>query len=99
MSCWRVKKATIGKRFDRYNNLTTMSASLLDDKVRKNVVETDLLLLPTLKRAEDLWPEVSNLLHLLRTSIRGVNDIYALAYKVRLQDANFVNAKDAQDYS
>lgn len=93
------KEATIGKGFDRYNNLTTMSASFTDEKVRKNVVETDLLLLPTLKKAEDLWPEASNLLHLLRTSIRGINDIYALAYKVRLKDENFVNAKDAEDYT
>lgn len=93
------KEATIGKGFDRYNNLTTMSASFPEEKVRKNVVETDMLLLPTLKKAEELWPEASNLLHLLRTSIRGINDVYALAYKVQLRDANFVNVKDAKDYS
>lgn len=93
------KEATIGKGFDRYNNLTTMSASFPDEKVRKNVVETDWLLLPTLKRAESLWPEASNLLHLLRVSIRGINDVYALAYNVKLRDENFVNAKGAQDYS
>lgn len=58
-----------------------------------------MLLLPTLKKAEELWPEASNLLHLLRTSIRGINDVYALAYKVQLRDANFVNVKDAKDYS
>lgn len=93
------KEAAIGKGFDRYNNLTTMSASFPEEKVRKNVVETDMLLLPTLKRAEELWPEASNLLHLLRTSIRGINDVYALAYKVQLKDANFVNIRDAKDYS
>ena len=76
-----------------------MSASFPDEKVRKNVVETDWLLLPTLKRAESLWPEASNLLHLLRVSIRGINDVYALAYNVKLRDENFVNAKGAQDYS
>lgn len=93
------KEATIGKGFDRYNNLTTMSATFSDEKVRKNVVETDMLLLPTLKKAEEMWPEASNLLHLLRVSIRGINDIYALAYKVKLQDENFVNSKDAEDFS
>lgn len=93
------KEATIGKGFDRYNNLTTMSATFSDEKVRKNVVETDMLLLPTLKKAEEMWPEASSLLHLLRSSIRCINDIYALAYKVKLQDENFVSAKDAKDFS
>lgn len=93
------KEATIGKGFDRYNNLTTMSATFPEDKIRKNVVETDLLLLPALKNGEELWPEASNLLRLLRTSVRNINDIYALAYKVRLSDPSFVNAPDAQDYT
>lgn len=93
------KEATIGKGFDRYNTLSTMSASFPDEKTRKNVVETDMLLLPTLKEGEQKWPEASNLLHLLRVSIRGINDIYALAYKVKLMDENFVNAADACDYS
>ncbi len=92
------KEATIGKGFDRYNNLTTMLATFPEEKVRKNVVETDMLLLPALKRAEEVWPEASNLLHLLRTSIRGINDNLAIAYKVRLTDKNFVNAPNAQDY-
>lgn len=93
------KEATIGKGFDRYNNLTTMSATFEENKIRKNVVETDLLLLPTLKRAENLWPEASNLLRLLRMSIRGINDIYALAYHVQLTDKRFVNPPDSIDYS
>ncbi len=93
------KEATIGKGFDRYNNLTTMSATFPAEKIRKNVVETDLLLLPTLKRAEELWPEASNLLRLLRMSIRGINDIYALAYQVQLSDPRFINAPEAVDCS
>ena len=93
------KEATIGKGFDRYNNLATMSATFSENKIRKNVVETDLLLLPALKHAEDLWPEASNLLRLLRTSIRSINDIYALAYKVQLTDPSFINAPDATDFS
>lgn len=93
------KEATIAKGFDRFDNLTTMSASLTEDRIRKNVVETDILLLPTLKRAEDLWPEASNLLRVLRMSIRAINDIYALAYGVQLKDKHFINPPDAQDYS
>lgn len=92
------KEAAICKGFDRFNNLTTMSATFSDDKIRKNVVETDRLLLPTLKRAEDLWPEASNLLRLLRMSIRSINDLYALNYGVQLTDKRFVNPPDAKDY-
>lgn len=88
----------IAKGFDRYDNLITMSASFPEDKIRKNVVETDRLLLPAMKRAEDIYPEASNLLRLLRTNIRGINDIYALMYRVRLTDPRFINPSDSQDY-
>lgn len=93
------KEAVIGKGFDRFDNLRTMSATFPSEKIRKNIVETDLLLLPALKHAEDLYPEASNLLRLLRMSIRSINDIYALAYKVRLTDPHFISASDAEGYS
>jgi len=93
------KNAIIGKGFDRFDNLTTMPSTFLEDQIRKNIVETDLLLLPALKCGEDLWPEASNLLHLLRHIIRRVNDIYALTYKVKLSDPKFFNHPDAQDYT
>ncbi len=93
------REATIAKGFDRYDNLITMSASFPKDRLCKNVVETDLLLLPTLKRAEGIWPEASNLLRLLRMNIRSINDIYAIAYRIQLTDKHFINPPDAINYS
>jgi len=93
------KIAIIGKGFDRFDNLTTMAASFSEDKIRKNIVETDLLLLPALRRGEEVWPEASNLLHLLRHIICRVNDVYAITYDVKLSDPKFFNQPNAQDYS
>lgn len=91
------KNAVIGKGFDRYDNLKTMGTVFSVDKIRKNVTETDRLLLPALKKGEELWPEASNILRMLRSEIRGLNDLYAFSYRVKLLDPNFVNAPDAVD--
>ncbi len=93
------RESVIIKAIDRMFNLMTMSAVFPPDKVRKNVVETDMLLLPVLREAKRKWPEMSPLLWVLRTGIRAVNDNLALALNVRLTDPDFVNPPDAVDYS
>ena len=49
------KIATIGKGLDRWNNITTMT-ELSKRAIRKNVLETSILLLPVLKKAKTKWP-------------------------------------------
>ena len=65
------------KGFDRWDNITTMTA-LSKRAIRKNVLETSILLLPVLKEAKNKWPRESNVLYLLRTVIKETNDILAL---------------------
>lgn len=93
------KEATIAKAIDRYANFLTMVGALKLKRVIKNVVETDMLLLPVLRQAEQKWPELSNLLHSLRTSIQGLVETCAKIYHVKLTDPKFVNALDAIDFS
>ena len=69
------KEAVIGKAIDRYMNLTDMPFALSEDAIVKNVVETEELLLPILKQAKEKWAELSDVLFVLRTNIRSVNDI------------------------
>lgn len=91
--------ATVAKAIDRYFNLMTMQAVFSPDKVRKNVVETDMLLLPVLKEAKRKWPERSGVLWVLRTAVRSVNDNLAMSLGVRLTDEDFINSPEAVDYS
>ena len=73
------------KGFDRWDNNTTMTA-LSKRAIRKNVLETSILLLPILKEAKSKWPRESNILYLLRSSIKETNDI--LAFYNGIEDLN-----------
>ena len=73
--------AVIGKGIDRYMNLIDMPFALTDSNIGKNAAETEVLLLPVLKEAKEKWIELSNILFILRTNIRGANDVYKLHYK------------------
>lgn len=64
------------KGFDRWDNITTMTA-LSKRAIRKNILETSILLLPVLKIGKTKWPRESNILYLLRTAIKETNDILA----------------------
>lgn len=81
------RAALICKAIDRYMNLSSMLGALEDEAIIKNVKETDELLLPVLKEAKEKWPELSNLLYILRTNIRSVNDALAFIYKVELTNS------------
>ena len=73
------------KGFDRWDNNTTMTA-LSKRAIRKNVLETSILLLPILKEAKSKWPRESNILYILRSSIKETNDI--LAFYNDIEDLN-----------
>lgn len=75
------KEAVICKALDRYNNLTDASFALSADAIGKNVAETDVLLLPILKEAKEKWADISDILFVLRTNIRSVNDILRANYQ------------------
>lgn len=71
------KIATIGKGLDRWNNITTMT-ELSERAIRKNVLETSILLLPVLKKAKTKWPREANVLFLVRSNIKSMNNILAV---------------------
>lgn len=75
------KEATICKAIDRYNNLSDMPFALSPDAIGKNAAETDILLLPILKEAKERWTELADIMFILRTNIRSINDILKLTYK------------------
>ena len=58
-----------------------MPFALSDDAIGKNAAETEVLLLPVLKEAKELYVDLSDILFVLRTNIRSVNDILRLQYK------------------
>ena len=55
-----------------------MPFSFEADAIGKNAAETEVLLLPILKEAKEKWTELSDILFILRTNIRSVNDILKL---------------------
>lgn len=79
------KEALITKALDRYNNLSDMPFALESDAIGKNAAETEVLLLPILKEAKEKWTELSDILFILRTNIRSVNDIFKLQYYEQYQ--------------
>ena len=70
---------------DRYNNLADMPFALSANAIGKNCAETELLLLPVLKAAKEKWADLSNILFVLRTNIRTINDILKLHYPKEYQ--------------
>lgn len=80
------KYSVIVKAIDRYKNLSSMQGVLSEEAVRKNVIETRDLLLPVLKEAKEKWPELSDILFVLRTNIKSVLRILANIYEIPLGD-------------
>lgn len=91
--------SVICKCIDMYYNLATMQATFSPDKIRKNVVESDILRMPVLKKAKYKWPEAQPLLWVLRENITMLLHVYAFQYDVKLTDPNFINPSTAKDYS
>lgn len=69
------KEALICKALDRYNNLSDMPMSFTKDAMGKNVAETEVLLLPILKKAKEKYIELADILFVLRTNISTLNEV------------------------
>lgn len=91
--------AVICKGVDMYYNLSTMMPTFSEERIRKNIVETDMLRLPVLKKAKTRYPELRSLLWILRENITMLMYVYAMQYGVKLTSPNFVNSPEAKDYS
>lgn len=91
--------SVICKGADMYYNLSTMKPTFSDDRIRKNVVEADILRMPVLRKAKKIYPELRPLLWVLRENITLLLHIYAMQYGVKLTDPNYINPPDAKDYA
>lgn len=74
------REALICKALDRYNNLSDAPLSLTADAVAKNVAETEILLLPVLKSAKSLYPDLADALFILRTNLEVLVNILKQQY-------------------
>ena len=68
------REALICKALDRYNNLSDMPATFTKDAMAKNVAETEVLLLPILKKAKEKYADLADILFVLRTNISTLNE-------------------------
>lgn len=69
------REAVVCKAIDRYNNLIDMEGNLSNDNIGKNLAETELLLIPTLREAKHKYIDISNILFILRTNIESIVEI------------------------
>ena len=74
------REALICKALDRYNNLSDAPFSLSADAVAKNIAETEVLLLPILKQAKQLYPDLADALFVLRTNLEVLLRILKAQY-------------------
>jgi len=74
------KEAIIAKGIDRYRNLSEAVGGLSEDAIGKNCAETDIYLLPKLKEAKEKWCDMSDIIFVIRTNLRSVNDILKNVY-------------------
>ena len=75
------REALICKALDRYNNLSDMPLNMPADSVGKNVAETEVLLMPILKEAKSLYPDLADALFILRTNLEVLVNILKKQYQ------------------
>lgn len=63
------REALICKALDRYNNLADMPIHFTTDGLAKNIAETEVLLLPVLKKAKEKYADLADILFVLRTNL------------------------------
>ena len=91
------REALLCKALDRYNNLADMPMSFTLEKMGKNVAETEVLLLPILKKAKEKYVDLADILFILRTNITTLNEIikyqckeeYAKWYKIYEREEDY----------
>ena len=77
--------AIICKGLDRGDNLSTI-IEMPEKSIVKNVLETNIMLMPVMREAKELWPNLSNILYVLRLFIRNINTILAFGYRIDPND-------------
>ncbi|MBR3332324.1 hypothetical protein IKG28_01690 [Candidatus Saccharibacteria bacterium] len=77
-------EAIICKAFDRNANLNDM-AGFDEARIKRNVIETHEKLMPVLKEAKYLYPEYSDMLHTIRTSLKRTLNLLANQYNIDLE--------------
>jgi GTP pyrophosphokinase len=75
------REALICKALDRYNNLSDAPLSLSADAVGKNIAETEVLLMPVLKEAKAIYPDLADVLFIMRTNIEVLLNILKKDYE------------------
>lgn len=78
------KEAIICKAFDRNANLNDAEGALSDEAIIKNIRETHELLMPVLKEAKYEYPELSDMLHTIRTALKRTLNLMARYHNVNL---------------
>lgn len=79
------KEAIICKAFDRYANLNDADGALTEEAIVKNIIETHTLLMPMLKEAKYEYPELSDMLHTIRTALKRTLNMMAKYHHVELR--------------
>lgn len=74
------RNAFITKALDRQFNLSDMAGVFAPEKIAKNVYETECLFLPLFRDAKELWPEMSDLLFILKENIKQLNNTLRTVY-------------------
>jgi hypothetical protein len=79
------KEAVICKAFDRYANLNDAEGALSEEAIVKNIHETHELLMPVLKEAKYEYPELSDMMHTIRTALKRTLVMMARYHDVTLE--------------
>lgn len=79
------REAIICKGFDRYANLNDAEGALDEEAIVKNINETHELLMPVLKKAKYEYPELSDMLHTIRTQLKRTLVMMARYHNVTLK--------------
>ena len=79
------REAVICKAFDRNANLNDSEGALPEEAIVKNIRETHELLMPVLKEAKYAYPELSDMLHTIRTTLKRTINLMALYHHVELK--------------
>lgn len=79
------KEAVICKAFDRYANLNDAEGALSEEAIVKNIRETHELLMPVLKEAKYEYPELSDMMHTIRTALKRTLVMMARYHNVSLE--------------
>lgn len=79
------KEAVVCKGFDRYANLNDAEGALSEEAIVRNIYETHELLMPILKEAKYEYPELSDMLHTIRTALKRTITMMAKYHNVELK--------------